>query len=210
MTQAVFVEMFGDPVKNERGWIETVLGEITTFTGGGTPSRKRPEFFEGSICWATSKDMKGEFLDDTKEHITNEAIAQSATKLVPSGTILMVVKSKILAHTLPIVITRVPTCFGQDIKGINVSARANVTFIATALRVKELWFLKRARGINTEGLTLDHLRDFPLLLPPLPLQQEFARRVESIEKLKGSQRASLAEMETLFKALQGRAFRGEL
>ena len=210
LTQSIFLEMFGNPATNPKGWDKGFLGDVAVFVGGGTPKRERPEYFEGSICWATSKDMKHEFLDDTQEHITPQAIEESATNLVPIGTILIVVKSKILAHSLPVAITKVPTCFGQDIKGIKISQRCTVTFVATALRYSKKWLLDRARGINTEGLTLDHLRAFPLILPPLPLQQEFARRVEAVEQLKATHRESLAHLDALFASLQHRAFRGEL
>ena len=154
--------------------------------------------------------MKSEFLYDTEEHITEQAIEESATKLVPASTILVVVKSKILAHHLPVAVARVPTCFGQDLKGVMPTERCEVSFVATALRLGKQWLLERARGINTEGLTLDHLRAFPLLMPPLALQREFARRVAAVEKLKTAYRASLAELDALFIALQQRAFRGEL
>lgn len=210
LTQSLFLDLFGDPTSNPKGWPSGTLGGVATFVGGGTPSRARPEFYEGSFCWATSKDMKCEFLDDTQEHITEQAIEQSATNLVPPGTILIVVKSKILAHSLPLAIARVPTCFGQDLKGIKVSELCDVAFVTAALRLGKRWLLERARGINTEGLTLDHLRAFPLPLPPISLQREFARRVSAVERLKAAQRASLAELDALFASLQHRAFLGEL
>ncbi len=210
LTQSIFLCMFGNPATNPKGWPKGTLGDVATFVGGGTPSRARPEFFGGTICWATSKDMKCEFLDDTEEHITAEAIRQSATNLVPPGTVLIVVESKVLAHRLPVAIARVPTCFGQDLKGMKVSERATVAYATTALRLGKRWLLERARGINTEGLTLDHLKAFPLPLPPIKLQREFARRVTAVEKLKTAQRGALAETNSLFASLQHRAFRGEL
>ena len=103
-----------------------------------------------------------------------------------------------------------PTCFGQDLKGILPSKLFEALFVATALRIGQRWLLERARGINTEGLTLDHLRAFPLLAPPLTLQRDFTRRVAAVEKLKVTHRASLAELDALFASLQHRAFRGEL
>jgi type I restriction enzyme S subunit len=210
LTQSLFLDLFGDTESNSKSWRKGTLGDVATFVGGGTPSRARPEFFEGTICWATSKDMKCEFLNDTQEHITTEAIEQSATNLVPAGTVLIVVKSKILAHSLPVAIARVPTCFGQDLKGMKVSAQADVDFVTAALRSGQRWLLERARGINTEGLTLEHLKAFPLLLPPVELQRKFAHRVRAVEKLKTAALASLAEMDTLLATLQHRAFRGEL
>lgn len=69
----------------------------------------------------TSKDMRGDYIWDTEEHITEEAIEQSATNLVPVDSILVVVKSKVLMQQLPVAITKVPICHGQDIKSIQCS-----------------------------------------------------------------------------------------
>jgi type I restriction enzyme, S subunit len=210
LANAIFLDLFGDPINNPKRWPDMSLGDLVTFVGGGTPSRARAEFFDGSICWATSKDMKNEFLDDTEEHITEQAIAESATNLVPAGSILVVVKSKILARHLPVAIARVRTCFGQDLKAIKVGECCDVRFIASTLRLGSRWLLKQARGINTEGLTLDHLRAFPVPLPPLSSQLEYSRRLTSVENLKAGHFKSLAEMDALFASLQHRAFRGEL
>lgn len=60
------------------------------------------------------------------------------------------------------------------------------------------------------GLNFHQIRKFTVPLPPLPLQKEFARRVEAIERLKDSHRVHLAELNALFGSLQSRAFRGEL
>jgi type I restriction enzyme S subunit len=62
--------------------------------------------------------MRGDYIWDTEEHVTPDGIASSATKLVPAGSILVVVKSKVLMHRLPLAIAMVPLCHGQDIKSI--------------------------------------------------------------------------------------------
>jgi len=154
--------------------------------------------------------MKARFLDDTQEHVTPAAVQASATKVVPAGTILVVVKSKVLMHRLPVAISRVDTCFGQDLKGILVDETCLSSYVATALRVNASWLLKRARGINTEGLTLDHLRRFPLLLPSKSKQQDFARFANENEVLHQRMSSSIVELDGLFASLQHRAFRGEL
>jgi type I restriction enzyme S subunit len=60
------------------------------------------------------------------------------------------------------------------------------------------------------GLNMGIIKAMPIPIPPLPLQHDFARRVAAVEKLKIAHRASLAELDALFAALQHRAFRGEL
>lgn len=73
------------------------------------------------------------------------------------------------------------------------------------------YFLRSAKqttGIASINMT--QLRGFPLFVPPLPLQQTFATRIQAIEALKASHRAALAELDALFASLQHRAFIGEL
>ena len=66
------------------------LGEVCRFVGGGTPSRKTPEYFVGDIPWASVKDFKHFRITDTEEHISEIAVAESATNIVEAGTVLLV------------------------------------------------------------------------------------------------------------------------
>lgn len=211
LPQAIFLEMFGDPATNPKGWPVGSLTDpsVAVIFGGGTPSRAIPAYFEGDICWATSKDIKRELLVDTQEHVTAEAVARSATKLVPSGSLLVVVKSKILARTLPLAISQVPVCFGQDLKGIVPKKSESVHFLFHSLKAGERWLLERARGINTEGLTLEHLRDFPLSIPPADLQARFGAKVEAIHRARAANQSALGKLDRLIASLQATAFKGE-
>jgi len=208
--RSAFLDMFGDPVTNPKGWDTKPMGSIASFVGGGTPSRAEPSYFEGSICWATSKDMKGETLWDTQEHITNAAIERSATKLVNAGALLVVVKSKVLMHTLPVLLTMVPTCFGQDLKAIVPRRGVPARYLARHMRVGARALLRLARGVNTEGLTLDHLRDYTVMAPDKGLMDEWARREVAVEKAAEDARRGQQAAEQLFNSLAQRAFRGEL
>jgi type I restriction enzyme S subunit len=210
LAEAVFVKKFGEPLAPSAETPMTTLGNAVKFHGGGTPSRAVPEYFDGNICWATSKDMKHKFLDDTQEHITPEAIERSATKLVPPGTILVVVKSKVLAHSLPVALSRVPTCFGQDLKGLQPLVGWDPTYVATSLRLASRWLLERARGVNTEGLTLEHLKAVPLIDAPKADQDHFAETMSRVEHLRSMQESQSREESDLIASLQQRAFRGEL
>jgi len=207
LTQAIFIDMFGDPL---RGAATKPLGNWAEFVGGGTPSKAKPEYFEGENCWATSKDMKPTFLHDTQDHVTDEAIGMSATKLVPAGSVLVVVKSKVLAHRLPVAIARVPLCFGQDLKAVPPTDGYPSEFIAGALRAVESWLLAQARGINTEGLTLAELRRVPVPDSEEAQRHAFAGAAQQVEIVQTRTRAELAELDTLFASLQQRAFAGEL
>jgi type I restriction enzyme S subunit len=77
--------MFGEP----NAWIKPRrLGSCVKIVGGGTPSREVARYFGGDIPWATPKDVKQDYLDDAEEHISEEAVSNSATQIVPAGTVL--------------------------------------------------------------------------------------------------------------------------
>lgn len=210
LLRSVFLDMFGDPVTNPKGWRTSRLESFGEFIGGGTPRREVPSFYTGDICWATSKDMKGRVLTDTQEHITEEAIKKSATKLVPKETILIVVKSKILMRYLPVLVAKVPVCFGQDLKGLVLRDKSLVSFISHSLIFGQRSLLQQARGINTEGLTLDHLRPFQIMLPPDDLVSLFTKIESKITDTMIRFEGQLDVSNSLFASLQHRAFNGEL
>jgi type I restriction enzyme S subunit len=207
---ALFVQMFGDPATNQMGWPVVPLDKAVRFVGGGTPARANPEFFTGTIPWATSKDIKADYLTDTQEHITEDAIARSATNLVPAGTVLIVVKSKILMRKLPVAIAEVPVCFGQDLKGLICVNGYMSEYISATLRAREQSILVQARGVNTEGLTLDILKRVPVLDVPRLLQEPFARAAAMLRKVATGRDDSSQTIERLWANLLHRAFTGEL
>ena len=184
------------------------LGEMVKITGGGTPAREHPEYYQGRIPWLTSKDMKGDYIWETEEHITETAIQESATNLVPAGSILVVVKSKVLMHRLPVAIAKVPLCHGQDIKSIQCSGTLQSEFARFVLKFHEGRLLNLARGANTEGLTLPMLEELPVPTVPSSEQEHFAKLVTRHERLRAVQREALRQAEHLFASLLNQAFRG--
>jgi type I restriction enzyme S subunit len=112
----------------------STLGDMVTFYGGGTPSRSRPEFFAGDIPWVTSKDMKRWDIDSSIEYITKEALEESAARLVPAGSVLLVIRSGILKHTLPIGIARRALAINQDLKALVPREGLNSEYLARLIR----------------------------------------------------------------------------
>jgi type I restriction enzyme, S subunit len=207
LAEAFFLSIFGLPSQ----WEDAItLGKLVKIIGGGTPSRRVEHYFGGSIPWATPKDIKKLYIDDTEERITGEAIQHSATNLVPVGTVLVVVKSKILAHSLPIAIAEVPLCFSQDIKGLIPHAGVTPEFLMYSLRVQLSRVLARARGANTEGLTLEALRSVKL---PNPISERIKKLTEAfheLRKLGYLDRASRIAFEQDIDSIYAHAFSGQL
>ena len=131
LTQSLFLDMFGDPVKNEKGWeTDKVVNVCSKIFGGGTPSKAKPEYFIGNIPWVTPKDMKSEYIFDSIDHVNLKAIENSSAKLIPSGNLLMVIRSGILKHTLPLAINKVDVTVNQDMKAFIPNAgKTNTIFL---------------------------------------------------------------------------------
>jgi type I restriction enzyme S subunit len=207
LVPAMFDAVFGAPSDWKGG---AKLGELVKIMGGGTPSRRVEHFYSGPIPWATSKDIKKLYLDDTEEHVTEEAVQSSATNVVPKGTVLVVVKSKILANSLPVAITQVPMCFGQDIKGLVPVSGITPEFLVYSLQAQLGRILARARGANTEGLTLEALKSLDMPTPTPELVERFRISCEEIRALtdatiQGNRVGALANT-----SLSAHAFSGQL
>ena len=95
------------------------LGQIVSTYSGGTPSKKENEansYWGGTIPWVSPKDFKSFYLYDSEDHITEKAIDDSATQKGIPDSVLVVVRSGILKHTLPVAINKVEVTINQDVK----------------------------------------------------------------------------------------------
>jgi type I restriction enzyme M protein len=96
-------------------WPMVELGEHFETTSGGTPSKAEPSFWMGEIPWVSPKDMKADLIEDTEDHISDTAVEESATKLIPAGSVVCVVRSGILKHSFPVSLLGRDMCINQDL-----------------------------------------------------------------------------------------------
>jgi type I restriction enzyme, S subunit len=99
-------------------WGISPLKYLARFSGGGTPSKDNPDFWNGDIPWVSPKDMKVRRVVATIDNVTDLAIKQSSTNLLEKGALLMVVRSGILQHSIPVAINNVPVSLNQDMKAL--------------------------------------------------------------------------------------------
>lgn len=212
LPQAIFLDMFGDPATNPKGWDRKPLTDICHCHSGGTPSKSKAEYWQGRLPWFSAKDLKQDDLFDSADHISEEVTTTTNLKLLPRNTVTIVVRGMILAHTFPVCILRVPATINQDLKALLPKIDLDPQFLANALRAQSPFVLQTVSeaGHGTKRLDTEGLKQIRVPLPPLPLQQEFARRVEKVEQLRLSHREALAKLDELFAGLQYRAFAGEL
>ena len=207
LVKSRFIELFGDPVSNDKGWKKVVITEVChAIFGGGTPSKSHPEYFAGSIPWVSPKDMKSSVINDSIDHITEEAIAHSTTNLVPANSVLMVIRSGILKHSLPVAINSLPVTINQDMKAFVPNETVKTAFLMHFFKAIENDVLAGVRGVTADNIDFKAFQKRTIIVPPLALQEQFAAFVEQTDKSKLAVQKGLQELEILKKSLMQQYF----
>ncbi len=208
LTQSLFLDMFGDPAKNTLGLPTKQLGELGDWHSGGTPPRSKSHYFEGDIPWFSSGELEPMYVSDSVEHISHAALKETATKLVPAGSLMMGMYDTAALKTS--IALRDCSC-NQAIAFSKLDPTlADTAYVYYAIVVGREHFRRLQRGVRQKNLNLSMVREIRIPHPPLPLQQTFATRIASIEALKTTHRHALAALDALFASLQQRAFAGQL
>ena len=169
----------GEPTS--KVWRYVKLGDLGRWFGGGTPSKVNPQFWNGGdIPWVSPKDMKTPRISDAEDHITREAVENSATNLVNAGSVLVVVRSGILKHTLPIAVTEREVALNQDLKAVTPSKEIRADFLAMALKAFEQEILQTCckSGTTVQNIEMPVFLRFEIPLPPLDEQREIVAEIE--------------------------------
>ncbi|WP_329864819.1 restriction endonuclease subunit S [Veillonella parvula] len=185
LVKSRFVELFGNPVLNEKGWNLTSLESVCqSIYGGGTPSKKIKEYYMGTIPWVTSKDMKSDIIVDSIEHITQVAIDNSSTKIIPPESVLIVIRSGILKHTLPVCINKSRVTINQDLKALVLDERCKAIYLQYLLKALEKDILSGVRAVTADNIEFNSLKKRKIPIPPINIQIKFSQMVNQINKLK--------------------------
>ena len=189
-------------------WGAARVTDMFEARSGGTPSTAEEAYWEGDIPWVSAKDMKALRIRDTEDHISDEAVRASATSLVPPGTVLLVARSGILKHTLPVGLSEREVAINQDIKGlIPREGLVEPLYFVYCLNGFQsvLLTLWRQQGATVESLDFDTVRSTSLPLPPLDEQRAIAayldRETEHIDALVAKKRLLIERLEEYRSAL---------
>jgi type I restriction enzyme, S subunit len=212
LTQAIFLERFGDPIQNTKGYrvlplIDLVDPQRPISYGILMPG---PDQNEG-VKYLRVVDMKNGGIELSGIRKTTEAISYAYRRsLLKPGDLLMSIRGHV--GRLAIVPAELEGAnITQDTARLAVQA-ASPIFVRECLRTDGFqgWMAKHTKGVAVRGINLGDVKRMPIILPPKEQRDGFASQVVAIEKLKSAQSCSLAELDALFAALQHRAFRGEL
>jgi len=161
------------------GWAWCQLSKIASFASGKTPSTSNNDYWNGSVNWTTSKDMKTKYIDSTITQMSDLGAEQM--QIFPPKTLVMVVRSGILRRTLPIAILRQNSTVNQDIKTVSF-------FIDTVCEYVYLFFLANEQeiltkysksGTTVESINFEELKEIKIPLPPLAEQHRIVVAIEA-------------------------------
>jgi type I restriction enzyme S subunit len=142
------------------GWALARIGDYFDSWGGATPSTSNRAYWGGDIPWISSKDVKQPRLSKGTEFITVEALRETRLRLCPAGTVLVVMRSGVLAHSLPVTVADAEVVVNQDLKAFFCPERQLNEWLALAFRVRAQDILHESRK---DGTTVQSIQ-FPLLL----------------------------------------------
>jgi type I restriction enzyme S subunit len=177
------------------------LKRIAEFRGGGTPSKENLDYWKGDIPWVSPKDMKVSVVVDTEDTITAQAVRESATKLVPKGAVLLVVRSGILVHSIPVALAGRDVTLNQDLKALipsSVILPRYLFYLISGLQTELLVEWKR-EGATVESLEIELVANTPI---PLPGAREQRDVIEFLDRETARIDALMAKEERLIELLQ--------
>lgn len=183
-------------------WKIAKLKDVCDIRSGSTPARSASVYWHGQYPWVSAKDMKSFEIWDSQERITQKAIS-AGHNTVPKGTILVVTRGMILAHTFPVGIVMRPVSFNQDLKALICKESVGHRFLAHWMLAHTDMFLKLATSAThgTKKIDVVDIEECEIKLPPIHEQHAIAERLDSIDSLISSQEDIYQKLQTTKTAL---------
>lgn len=182
--------------KLPEGWVQSELDNILlTIIGGGTPSKAIPEYYQGDIPWMSVKDMNKHILTDTVDHITNDAVENSSTNIIPAGTPIIATRMSLGK----IVIASFDSAINQDLKALFLSSGVDRNFFIHWYRSQAQLIESLGTGTTVKGIRLEVLKALSINLPPFFEQKIIAEKLNTLLAQVGSTKARLEQIPQILK-----------
>jgi len=164
------------------------LGELVTIRGGGTPSRTVPEYWNGNIRWATVKDFKSTELAETQESITPAGIRDSATNIIPAGSVIIPTRMAVGKAA----ISTIDMAINQDLKALLPTGEIDTRFLLQFMLSQGDYLESQAQGATVKGIKLDLLRSLPFPRLARAEQRRIAAILDKADAIRRKREQSLS------------------
>lgn len=203
LTRSIFLNMFGDPATNPRGWRTANLISLGKITTGGTPRTGEADMFGGSIPFVTPGDLESDA--PAKRRVTERG-AEAAGVVGPGATLVCCIGATIgkIAKTTE------RTAFNQQINAVEWGEAVDGDYGFMLMRFFKPTIVAWGTSTTLPILKKSAFERIEVPIPPVDRQRVFSRTLRRVDQLRRSNLRSLDALEALFQSMQSRAFRGEL
>lgn len=180
------VENYRPRIAVDPTWPLEKLGRHFATKSGGTPSKSEPGFWVGDIPWISPKDMKADLISDTQDHISAAALEDSSTRVIPAGSVVCVVRSGILKHSFPVALLDRDMCINQDLVAFEpTTGDVTAKFLFYVFKTNSAAIIEKGikLGVTVQSFHSGFLRDYPIPVPPLGIQESVVAEIEAEQAL---------------------------
>ncbi len=205
LIKARFVEMFGS-VHDSVYYPYLPVGNFTKVISGGTPNRKKDKYWKrGNIPWVKTTELQNDVIKKTEECITEVGLKESSAKIVPIGTVLVAMygQGKTRGKTAYL---DIEACTNQACACILPSQNVNSKYLWKYFELSYEKLRSLAQGAGQPNLNGNMIKDFPVLIPPINMQNDYVSFVEQTDKSKLAVQKSLEKTQQLFDSLMQEYF----
>lgn len=209
--QAALVPDWEWPYKLPGNWCWTRMQEIAQWGSGGTPSRKVSEYYNGDISWVKTGELNDDYIFETEEHITQEAISHSSAKIYPTDTVVIAMYGATIGK---VGILGIPAATNQACACAIVKPSTDYKYLFYYAQSQKDDFIKKGKGGAQPNISQEIIKFHKFPLSPLAEQQRIVDRIESLfaklDEAKEKAQAVVDSFETRKAAILHKAFTGEL
>jgi type I restriction enzyme S subunit len=215
--KSTFLEMFGDPVRNEKGWEMVILGEVCKKIGSGsTPKGGKESYHKEGISLIRSLNVHNdEFVYKDLAFIDENQAYELRNVVIEQDDVLLNITGASVARCCIVPNEILPARVNQHVSILRPEKEMLNPFFLSRMLTSRNYQLKlvkdaKSKGATREAITKEELEQMKVIAPPISLQTQFSQIVEKTEALKTQYQQSLQELENLYGSLSQKAFRGEL
>lgn len=211
LLKSVFLEMFGDPVRNEKGWDKPELRHFGKISTGNTPPRKDPSNYSSRhIEWIKTDNISADsvFISQAAEYLSETGATKART--VTKGALMVACIAGSVESIGRAALTDRTVAFNQQINAIQPKKDVNPLFLYVLLKLSKAYIQSHASKGMKKILTKGDFEKITMIKPPGELQNQCAAIIKKVDALKSRYQQSLTDLESLYGALSQKAFKGQL
>lgn len=204
LVPALFLDMFGDPASNPKGWSLVLFGELGQLDRGKSRHRPRDaqELYDGPYPFIQTGDVTNSGGHITRYTQTYSELGLAQSRLWPAGTLCITIAANI-ARTG---VLDFDACFPDSVVGFTPSQDVTIEYIQHWLGFLQPTLERNAPQAAQKNINLEILRNLPVPVPPIELQRQFAAKVDAVRGIAAQQTAALATAQATFDALLHQSF----